>query len=600
MVKQKQVLLLITIGLIVSTLIAYEQVRLNRFVNYDDDLYVTENPNINKGITGKSIVWAFTTGYGNNWHPLTWLSHMLDCQLFGLNPAGHHFTSLLFHIANTLLLFWVLKRMTGAIWQSAFVAAVFALHPLHVESVAWIAERKDVLSGFFWMLTIAAYVQYAKRPDIKKYLPVVLFFCLGLMSKPMTATLPFVLLLLDWWPLERYQNKIGASPKSKQAKPIYQKASFGSLIREKIPVFALAAILSAITFAVQQKGKPTGILEGVPASIRITTAPLNIRISNALVSYVSYIAKTFYPRRLAVLYPHPADSLPIWGPIVSFAILATITVVVICLARRRRYLATGWLWYLGTLVPVIGLVQVGAQAMADRYTYLPSIGFFIMVAWGIGELSAKWRHQKLVMGTATGIVLAVLMVCTHKQVSYWRNSSTLFSHTLAVTKKNFIMHDNYGVELLNAGRLEEAAKQFDKALQINPDYLKARSHKGKALLEQGKFNEAISWFAEMVRTVPEYPDAQYLLGVTYARKGEYEKSIPLFEAALRLRPNWPDAYNDLALAYLLLGKYEPAIRNYKESLRIKPDNPAAINNLGIALKKQAEIEAVGRNKKAPQ
>ncbi|MDD5063916.1 MAG: tetratricopeptide repeat protein [Phycisphaerae bacterium] len=597
MIKQKKVLFFISLALAASTLIAYEQVRLNGFVNYDDDLYVTENPNVNKGISGNSIIWAFTTGYCNNWHPLTWLSHMLDCQVFGLKPAGHHIVNLFFHIANTLLLFWILKKMTGGIWQSAFVAAVFALHPLHVESVAWIAERKDVLSGFFWMLTIAAYVRYAKRPDIKKYLLAVLFLCLGLMSKPMTATLPFVLLLLDWWPLDRFQSKGGISPKSKSAKAGYQKASLGSLIKEKIPLFALAVILSVITFAVQQKGKPTEISAAVPASIRITTAPLNVRISNALVSYVSYMVKTVYPKRLAVLYPHPTDSLPKWEPIVCFVLLAAITAGVIYLARRQRYLATGWLWYLGTLVPVIGLVQVGAQAMADRYTYLPSIGIFIMAAWGAGELLAKRRYQKLAMGTAAGIVLAILMICTHKQVSYWQNSSTLFGHTLAVTEKNFIMHDNYGVELLNAGQLDEAAKQFDKSLQINPEYLKALSHKGKVLLEQGKFNEAITWFTEMVRTVPDYPDVQYLLGVSYARKGEYEKSVPLFEAALRLKPNWPDAYNDLALAYLLIGKYEPAIRNYNESLRLKPDNPAAINNLGIALKKQADIEAAGRNKK---
>ncbi|MFA5252280.1 MAG: tetratricopeptide repeat protein, partial [Phycisphaerae bacterium] len=256
--------------------------------------------------------------------------------------------------------------------------------------------------------------------------------------------------------------------------------------------------------------------------------------------------------------------------------------------------------YLGTLVPVIGVIQVGAQAMADRYTYLPLIGILIMVSWGTADLTAKWRHKNAVLGITASVILVAILICTNKQVRYWQNSSTLFSHTLAVTEKNFIMHDNYGVELLNAGRLDEAAKQFDEALQINPDYLKARSHKGRVFLEQGKFNEAITIFAEMVRTTPDYPDAQYLLGVTYARKGEFEKSIPFFEAALRLRPNWPDAYNDLALAYLLLGKYEPAIRNYKESLRLKPDNPAAINNLGIALKKQAEIEAVGRKKKEPQ
>lgn len=590
----------ICMALALTTIIAYEPVRLNRFVNYDDDVYVTENPHVKEGITRDSILWAFTTGHGNNWHPLTWLSHMLDCELFGLEPFWHHLSNLLFHIANTLLLFWVLKRTTGAIGASVFVAAAFAIHPLHIESVAWVAERKDVLSGFFWILTIAAYVRYAEQRGIKRYLLVVLAFCLGLMSKPMTATLPFVLLLLDYWPLGRFQwgrqSKRGTSPQPESAKAGYQKASLWGLIREKIPLFVLAVILSVITFIVQQKGKPTGMLGTVPASIRITTAPLNIRISNALVSYVSYIVKMFYPRRLAVLYPHPGDSLPKWQPIVCFLILAAISAGVIYLARRRRYLAVGWLWYLGTMVPVIGLVQVGAQAMADRYTYLPLIGIFIMIAWLAAELTAKWRHRNAALGTVAMVVLAILLICTRRQVRYWQNSLSLFGHALTVTENNFIMHNNYGAELFEKGRFDEAAAHFNKALQINQNFLDARASIGRVFLEQGKFDEAIALFTELLDARPDWPEAHYLLGAAYARKGDYKRSIPPFKAALRLRPDWPEAYNDLALAYLLLGDYEQAIQNYNEALRLKPDYPAAIKNLKIALKKQAEIEEAVRKK----
>jgi Tfp pilus assembly protein PilF len=604
MIKQRQVLILISTALVVSTFIAYEPVRLNRFVNYDDDLYVTENPNVNGGLTSESILWAITTSYCNNWHPLTWLSHMLDCEFFGLNPAWHHIISLLFHIANTILLFWIFRKITGAIWQSVFVAAAFALHPLHVESVAWVAERKDVLSGFFWMLTIAAYVRYTEQPHIKRYLLVVLFFCLGLMAKPMLVTLPFVLLLLDWWPLDRSgrgrQIKGGTSPKSKSARADYQKAFFGSLIKEKIPLFVLAVVMSVITLTVQQKGKPIEMPGAAAAGIRITTAPLNVRISNALVSYISYIVKIVYPRHLAVLYPHPGDSLPSWQPFVCFVILTAISTGVIYTARRRRYLVTGWLWYLGTLVPVIGLVQVGAQAMADRYTYLPSIGIFIMAAWGAGELLGKWRYRRSGLGIAAAIVLVILLICTRRQVRYWQNSITLFGHTLAITEKNFLMHNNYGLEMFNKGQLDEAAVHFDKALQINPSFSKARSNKGRVLLEQGKFDAAIAQITEVTVDKPDWAEAHYLLGVAYARKGELEQSIPSFKTALRLRPDWPEAYNDLALAYLLLGRYELAIRNYNEALRLKPDYPAAINNLRIALEKQAEINEAARKKKEPQ
>jgi len=378
---------LIYLALALVTFVAFVQVGHNDFINYDDAEYVTENEKVQKGLNIESFVWAFTTGHASNWHPLTWLSHMLDCQLYGLSPAGHHLTNLFLHLLNTLLLFGVLKTMTRAVWPSAFAAVLFAVHPLHVESVAWIAERKDVLSAFFWMLTMAAYLRYTKHPCIVRYLPVVFAFALGLMTKPMLVTLPFVLLLLDYWPLKRLQFGRINIPESQSHK---------RLILEKIPLFTLAAISSVITCIVQQSGGAMGGNE---------VLTVGVRLANALVSYVGYIHKMIYPKGLAVLYPHPLDGVGLWQPVVSFIILAVISAGVIFASRKRRYLATGWFWYLGTLIPVIGLVQVGSQAMADRYTYLPSIGIFIILAWGIPELLARWRCRKVIPAVLAGIVL---------------------------------------------------------------------------------------------------------------------------------------------------------------------------------------------------
>ena len=365
--------LLIYVVLALATSIAFEQVRHNEFVHYDDYDYVVENQQVRAGITCQSIVWAFTAFQKDNWHPLTWISHMLDCELFELNPAGHHLSGLLFHVANTLLLFAVLKKMTGAVWASGFVAAAFALHPLHVESVAWVAERKDVLSGFFWMLTMAAYVRYAERPSVGKYLLVVLSLALGLMAKPMLVTLPFVLLLLDFWPLRRLQLRSQdtnqALPESKSAiKDGYAISLRGSIL-EKIPLFVLVAASSVITYIAQQSER---------AMAPMWDLTLGSRLANSFVSYVMYIGKMVYPSRLAILYPHPRGNLPLWQAVVCSLILITISVVVIRIVRRG-YLVVGWLWYMGTLVPVIGLVQVGSQAIADRYTYLPSNGIIVMV-----------------------------------------------------------------------------------------------------------------------------------------------------------------------------------------------------------------------------
>ena len=578
----KRYVLLICAGLVLATVIAYGQLYNSDFVHYDDDMYVTENSHVNNGITGESISWAFTTGHAYNWHPLTWLSHMLDCQLFGTEPGWHHLTNLLLHLVNTLLLFGVLKRMTGALWQSGFVAAAFALHPLHVESVAWISERKDVLSTLFWLLTMAAYVRYFKRPSLSRYLLTLLAFSLGLLSKPMLVTLPFVLLLLDYWPLGRFKfeqtTKDTESQIRKSAIASSQWRVIYQLIWEKVPFFALAAVSSIVTFLVQRSGG---------ALVQTGTLSLDVRIANSLVSYLRYVAKMIYPGRLAVFYPY--HSLSLLLAIACFVILVAVTAAVIYVGRRRQYLPVGWFWYVGTMVPVIGLVQVGSQSIADRYTYVPLIGLFIIIAWGVSELSARWRYQKIVLGICSATVLTILLISTRMQVRHWQNSFTLFEHTLAVTEGNSITHNHYGAFLLQQSRFDQALAQFDEALRISPGFHEARKYRGSALLDMGKFDEAIATFGELLLAAPDWPDAHYWLGVAYARKGAYQQAIKPFKEALRLSPGWPEAYNDLALVYLLLANYDLAIENYKQALRLKPDYPQAINNLNIAIAKQRQL-----------
>ncbi len=395
--------ILICLFLVLATLTVYWQVGNYEFVNFDDDKYIIENFHVQKGLTRDSVIWAFTATHVSNWHPLTWLSHMLDFQLYGLNPSGHHLTNVFFHLVNTLLLFLVLKLMTGALWRSGLVAALFAVHPLHVESVVWVAERKDVLSTLFWMLTLWAYLGYTKRPGVKRYLVILLAFALGLMAKPMLVTLPFVLLLLDYWPLKRIelgQSAIGL-PAASQPSTIANKpgAQAFRLLLEKTPMFVLAAVSSVVTFIVQKSGGAVGALE---------TYPFKIRMANALLSYVIYLKKMIWPQNLAVFYPHPGQSLPMWQAAGAGLLLVVVSIAVIRAGRRYPYLPVGWLWYVGTLVPVIGLVQVGDQAMADRYTYVSLIGLFIVVAWGVPDVARSWRYGKCPRCSAK---LALWQIC---------------------------------------------------------------------------------------------------------------------------------------------------------------------------------------------
>jgi tetratricopeptide (TPR) repeat protein len=544
--SKEKYIFLIYILLLLVTFIAYEPVRHNGFISYDDRIYVTHNPHIQNGLTHQSLVWAFTTLYASNWHPLTWLSHMLDYQLFGLNPLWHHLTSLLLHLANAMLLFLVLKKMTTAVWPSAFVAAAFALHPLHVESVAWVAERKDVLSTFFWLLTMIAYTYYAQRPGIKRYLLTVLAFCLGLLSKPMLVTLPFVLLLLDYWPLERVHtgrtSRGAAGRKRNYANTRFRQFPFSRLIWEKLPLFILSALSGAVTL-VAQRG----------AVVETNRLPVMFRISNAAVSYVKYLGKIFWPSRLAMLYPYPSEIMELW-PVIAVIILLLISVCFIYLARKYKYLPVGWLWYLGALIPVIGLVQVGSQAMADRYTYIPSIPIFIIVAFGAAELAAGRRFRKTLLAASAVVILVIMLICTRIQLSYWRNGSAIFRHTLAVTENNAIAHSGLGSILFEQQKFDDAAMHFRQALKIKPKYWEARSNLGKTLMKQGNFRAAVECFNEL----------------------------------LLIRTDLPDAYSNLALAYQKLGMDRQAVENYIKFNELNPEHSSCLNNLAWILATTAD------------
>ena len=447
--------LLICIILTLVTLAVYAQVFTCDFKNFDDNLYVTDNSQVQAGLTWHGIKWAFTTNHAYNWHPLVWISHMLDCRLYGLNPLGHHLTNLFFHIINTLLLFLVFKNMTGQIWPSAFVAALFALHPLHVESVAWVSERKDVLSTFFLLVTMWFYIRYVRRQNFVTYLPVMISLALGLMAKQMLVTLPFVLLLLDYWPLHRFGQ---VQPKGRH-KGTIKTTSFFHCFKEKIPLLFLSAIASLVVLLVQSEATLVKLI------------PFKYRLGNALIAYAKYIIKMFCPVHLGILYPHPGSDLPVWQVIAAVCMLLLISLAAIPARRNHKYLVVGWFWFLGTLVPVIGLVQVGLQAMADRYTYVPLIGLFIIIAWGAAEIFSKLRYKTAVFTSAAIVILLVLSALTWLQLGHWQNSFALFEHTAAVTNNNDIMHYNLGSMYLAEGKINEAIKHYTESVKIKPEPL---------------------------------------------------------------------------------------------------------------------------------
>lgn len=567
--------LLVCLFLVIAILVVYWQVRNFQFVNYDDRQYVTKNHHVQAGLTIESVRWSFTAIHASNWHPLTWLSHMLDCQIYGMNPGRHHMTNVLFHILNTLLLFLVFKRMTGGLWQSGFVAALFALHPLHVESVAWVAERKDVLSTFFLMLTVWSYTRYVEDSEFIKYLLVILFFIMGLMAKPMLVTLPFGLLLLDYWPLKRFQLCSSGGKKHTLKKPFYW-----DLIWEKTPLFLLSAVSSIGTYFVQ---KSSGAVNSLAA------IPFHTRIANAMVSYVSYIGKMIWPNNLAVLYPYP-ESKMLWKAAGAVLFLIVVSVVAFRMRRTKPYVAVGWLWYLGTLVPVIGFVQVGVQAMADRYTYVPLIGIFIIIAWGVHDWVTKWRYRRIGLVATTTAILAILIITARLQVRYWSNSVTLFEHTLDVMVDNSVAHLNLGEALAEQGKINAAVIHYYEALRIKPGLVAPHLNLGVALKNEGKFNEAIDHFTTALRLKPDCAEAQYELGDTLNKKGDFAGAVKHYQEAIRIKPDYPEAYNNIGVILACQKKDKEAIFYFYKALQIDSGYSGAYYNLAKIFTNQAKIE----------
>ena len=546
----------------------------NGFVNYDDNLYVTDNYLIQAGLTWPGLVWSFARlcGDGTYWHPLTWVSHMVDCQLYGLRPWSHHLTSLLLHAANTLLVFIVFRRMTGASWRCAFLAALFALHPLQVDTVAWVAERKNLLSTLFWLLTIWAYARYAqKRPPaeslepLKKqlsptrhlqgppldYILTLVFFVCGTMCKPVLVTLPFVLLLLDYWPLQRFH-------------PASNRAACSALARlflEKAPLFLLAAVSSLITILAHRS---LGMLGSD------TPLPLGLRAANAVVSYVRYLGKAIWPFNLAVFYPYP-DAWPILAVVLCGLLLLAVSALAVRASRRRPYLFVGWFWFLGVLVPFIGLVQVGAQAMADRFMYLPLLGLLMLAIWGAAYLGARWPHRHAMLGIVGAAALAGCGCASYFQIKHWKDGSTLFSHAIAVTRNNALAECNLGNALGAQGHRKEAIAHLQEALRLNPAYAEAHVNFGVALVLEGKTDEAIQHYRAAIESRPNYAQAHRFLAGALALEHKNDEAKHEFLEALRLKPDYPEAHVRLGNLLLQQGENEEALRHLFEAVRIRDD-----------------------------
>jgi tetratricopeptide (TPR) repeat protein len=545
------------------------------FIVYDDGQYVSENPYVASGLTWPNIVWAFSHFHSGNWHPLTWISHMVDVQLFGMRPGLQHLTNVFFHSANSVLLFLLLNLMTGAFWRSSIVAALFALHPAHVESVAWLAERKDVLSAYFFFLTLLAYVGYAKRAKIPNenpkaeaipefqnpkadespvsearkrrvyYVLTLVSFALGLLSKPMLVTVPFVLLLIDYWPLQRIPRLQGRNSEGARR-----------VILEKVPLFALSAASCVVTYLAQKAGGAVDTLERVP---------FEARLSNAVVAYLHYLAKLLWPSKLAILYLRP-DDWTVWEVGLGILVLVGMTFLSLCARRRYPWTPVGWLWFLGTLVPVIGLVQVGNQYMADRYTYIPYIGCFITMVWTAWELAKSSRVGRPLLAGVTLLVVSSAAALTHAQIQHWKHSEALLKHCIAVTKDNFAAHNILGVTFARQNRFEEARAQFVEALTISPQYADSLQNFGILLTEHGDFNDALSYLQQAVAVRPELSVVYCKLGLALDMKDQAEQAIIYYRECIRLRPDQQDACNNLA--WLLATYPDPKFRDGAEAVRL--------------------------------
>jgi Flp pilus assembly protein TadD len=562
------------------------------FVNYDDPDYVTANPCVQNGLTLEDIKCAFLNPVASNWHPLTILSHMLDCQCFGMNPMGHHLTSLLLHACNAALGFVWLRLLTGATWRSLLVAALFAVHPLRVESVAWVSERKDVLSGCFGLLTLIFYTRYARMEEAiesrgasaqgipstgtwsptRDYMSALLFFGLGLMSKAMLVTWPFVMLLLDYWPMSRYRH-----------------GNAWQLVREKAPFFVLAAAGCLVTLAVQHHAGAVAAFHNL--------SPL-ARCENALVSYCRYLGKMIWPTNLAVFYPHPGN----WPPkqvLVAGLLLAGISALLLVKRRKYPFLLMGWLWYVGTLIPVIGLVQVGDQSIADRYTYLPSLGLLIMVVWGLNELARQWRMPAIALSLAGAAAIFPCLLETRQQLGYWQDSKTLFQHALDVTANNHIAQNNMGAVLEAEGRIDEAITHYQEAIRLRPDDAPARYNLGNAFMKQGRLDEAIGQYQEAVSLDPANTDVLKNLGNAFYKSGRLDEAISQYQKGIRLNPDDATLHYNLGKVFEKQGQTDEAISQFREAVRLAPDYAEAHNNLGWSLQaKGLIVEAINQYEEA--
>ncbi|MHC4459381.1 MAG: tetratricopeptide repeat protein, partial [Planctomycetota bacterium] len=568
--------------LAVITLCVYWQVTEHDFVSLDDGIYVSENQHVRAGLTIDSIQWAFRFTDIAYWHPLTWLSHMLDVQLFGLKPGLHHLTNLILHIFNGLLLFLILKSMTGYYWRSCFVAVLFALHPINVESVAWVAERKNVLSTFFWMLTLLTYVRYAKGPCLTRYLLTLAVFVMGLMSKPMLITLPVLLLLLDFWPLERLRfAPVDSDTGIKAILSKFKGSGISRLIFEKIP-FLVLSLVSVIL----------SILSAQSHQMMLSTyrVPLHLRFENAVVSYLGYIGKTIWPHKLAVFYPYP-ESVPVWLTLGTGLWLISTTFLIFYKWQRFPYLGVGWLWYIITLLPSIGIIQAGLwPAMADRWAYIPLIGIFIITAWGIPELWFRWHHRKTQLAAMAIAVISVILVVTWLQIRYWANSITLYRRALDVTIKNDVAHNNLGASLYFSGNVEESILHFIEALRIMPGYKAARDNLKTALAAYGKNKNTVASIENLLKVYPEDPTLQYILGDVYKSSGELDKAIAQYKKALANKPEFSQVIYDLAIIYATKEEYEKALYLLNKMIEIQPDRIGAYYNITAIYAKQNKKE----------
>ncbi len=554
--------LIIYVVLTLATLAVFWQVRFFDFVNFDDNTYIFMNDNIKAGLTLQGVRWAFSAFEADFWYPMTWLSLMLDYQLYGLNAGGYHMTNVILHVLTALLLFWLLHRMTGSVWRSAFVAAVFALHPLHVETVAWITKRKDVLCAFFGMFTLCLYILYKEKPGVKRYLLILCFFLLALMSKSMAVTLPFVMMLLDYWPLGLFR---------------FQREESNALLKqfiEQIPFFILSAIFSVITIYARP------YLQTISQDRDFYSYLLTSRLANAPIAFITYLEKTFWPRDMAVYYSFSLQ-VPFWKFLCSVILILCISMIVVKVIKRFPFLFVGWFWYFITILPVIGIMQVSSRAQSDNYTYIPSIGVFIMVTWGIPLLVSQERLQKMILAPISVVILIVLAILAWQQCGYWKNSITLWNHTLRVTKDNYMAHTKLAFFLSEHGRKEEALEHFSRVISIKPNVAQSYFNRGVCYCELGRYPLAISDFHTAIALKQDYFLAYNNRGIAYAETGQYQQAFEDFNHAIRLNSKYSDSYYNRGCVFNKIGDYNQAIRDFDDAIRLNPNFTEGYNNRGL-------------------